>query len=62
LYIASANAGLQANDLLVAINDRIVSTVDDVHRILARIPASVPLKATVIRDWQSLRIEVALEL
>src|SRR6185437_10357658 len=53
--------GLQPDDLLVAINDRIVSTVDDAHRILAQIPETVPLTATIIRDERCLTIEVLLE-
>ncbi|QEL13396.1 S1C family serine protease [Limnoglobus roseus] len=57
----TANDGLRADDLLVAVNDRIVSSVDDVHRILAQLPDAVPLVATVIRDGQSLSIEVSRE-
>lgn len=50
--------GLRAGDLLVAINDRIVSSVDDVHRILAQLPAAAPVFAAVIRDDASLTIEL----
>ena len=53
--------GLREGDLLVAINGRIVSSVDDVHRILAQLPGSVPLLAAVIRDGRSLTIEVPPE-
>jgi S1-C subfamily serine protease len=53
--------GLRVGDLLVAINDRIISTVDDVHRVLAQFPESVPLTATVVRDDRLLTIEVPVE-
>jgi hypothetical protein len=53
-----SHGGLQPDDLLAAINDRIVSTVDDAHRILAQIPESVSLTATIIRDERCLLIEV----
>jgi S1-C subfamily serine protease len=59
--LQASHSGLQPDDLLVAINDRIVSTVDDVHRILAQIPESVPMTATIIRDEKSLTIELRLE-
>lgn len=53
-----AAAGLRADDILVAINDRIVATVDDVHRILAQLPASTALTATVIRDDEIRAVEI----
>ncbi len=53
--------GLREGDLLVAINDRIVSTVDDVHRILAQLPAIVPLTATVIRADRLMTVTLPLE-
>ena len=42
-------AGFREGDLLVALNDRIVSNVDDVHRFLAKAQARSPVEATVIR-------------
>jgi len=58
--VRQRNGGLQPDDLLVAINDRIVSSVDDVHRILAQLPESIPLTATLIRGEESLTIELEL--
>jgi S1-C subfamily serine protease len=53
--------GLEPDDLLVALNDRIVSSIDDVHRILAQIPESIPLAATIIRDERRLTIDIQME-
>lgn len=52
-------SGIVAGDLIVAINDRIVASVDDVHRLLTQIPNSVPLNLTVIRSDR--KSEVPLE-
>jgi S1-C subfamily serine protease len=45
----AAGAGLQAGDLVVAIGDRPVETVDDVHRLLVAWPIGAPLTVTVVR-------------
>jgi S1-C subfamily serine protease len=55
------NNAFREDDVLVAINDRIVASVDDVHRILAQHPASAKLLATVIRDDRLLLVEVPVE-
>jgi S1-C subfamily serine protease len=45
----AAGAGLQAGDLVVAIGDRPVETVDDVHRLLVAWPIGAPLTVAVVR-------------
>jgi S1-C subfamily serine protease len=47
---AAANAGLQYGDILIAINDRLVESVDDVHRILALVPNDARMEITFVRD------------
>lgn len=47
---APGNTALCEGDLLVEINDRVVTGVDDVHRLLAQLPQDVALEATIIRD------------
>jgi S1-C subfamily serine protease len=42
-------AGLRAGDLVVAIHDRPVATVDDLHRFLAEWPIGDPVSVTVVR-------------
>ena len=43
-------AGIAPEDLIIAINDRVVASVDDVHRLLATLPISMPLDVTYVRD------------
>ena len=53
---SAAEAGLQVGDVLIAINDRIVETVDDVHRILALFPTDARMEITVIRDSERVSV------
>ena len=45
----AAGAGLQTGDLVVAIGDRPVETVDDVHRLLVAWPIGAPLTVVIVR-------------
>jgi S1-C subfamily serine protease len=45
----AAIAGLREGDLVVALNDRAVRTVDDMHRMLVDWPFANELKIGVIR-------------
>ena len=42
-------AGLQIGDLIVEINDRLITNVDDIHRLLALIPNATPLRIAIVR-------------
>jgi S1-C subfamily serine protease len=54
----AARAGLREGDLIVAINDRLVANVDDIHRILSH-SADVPtLELTVIRQDRKLSVPI----
>ena len=55
---AAAAAGIQQGDLVVAVQGRIVSSVDDIHRLLALLPLDQPLTVTVIRGTTRLELEV----
>jgi S1-C subfamily serine protease len=46
---AASRAGVRPGDLIVAINDRIVANVDDLHRVLTIAGSEVELELTVIR-------------
>ena len=48
----AARSGIQQGDLIVSVNDRIVSSIDDLHRFLARIPVEATLELSVIRQGQ----------
>jgi S1-C subfamily serine protease len=45
-------AGIATGDYLIAINDRLITSVDDVHRLLSTLPLSLPLEITLIRDGE----------
>jgi len=51
-------AGLRKRDIIVAVNDRSVATVDDIHRSLAGQPAGTPVTLTVLRDGQRREVHV----
>jgi S1-C subfamily serine protease len=51
-------AGMRNGDWIVAVEGRIVTSVDDVHRLLNLFPASQSLTITIIRDSQ--RVELAI--
>jgi S1-C subfamily serine protease len=51
-------AGIRPDDLIVAVQGRVVTTVDDVHRLLAQLPFDQPLSVTVIRDEQRVELEI----
>ncbi len=36
-------AGIQPGDLIVSVNDRLVSSVDDLHQLLSRLPGDKPI-------------------
>jgi S1-C subfamily serine protease len=55
---AAETAGLRAGDFIAEINGRLVTDVDDLHRLLAAIPADAPLSVTVLRDSAPLELVV----
>lgn len=54
----AAQAGLRGGDLIVAINDRVVSSVDDIHRLLARVSADQSISVAVVRDGRKHLVEL----
>src|SRR5262245_9370294 len=56
---AAERAGLQAGDDIVAINDRVVTSIDDIHRLLTVLPLDQPLSVAVVRDGERVELEVA---
>ena len=51
---------MREGDIIVALQDRIVSNADDIHRILTQLPQNESLTAVVIRDQSRLELEVAV--
>jgi S1-C subfamily serine protease len=59
----AARAGAEPGDLIVAINGRLVSTIDDIHRLFSRSgPAAAggPITLLVIRDHRKMELSVSL--
>ncbi|WP_373652574.1 MULTISPECIES: S1C family serine protease [unclassified Schlesneria] len=48
----AGRSGIQPGDLIVSVNDRLVSSIDDLHRFLTRIPVDAALELAVVRDTQ----------
>ena len=54
----AASADIRPGDLIVAINDRLVSSIDDIHRILAKVPDASSLEVSVIRGTDRIQVRV----
>lgn len=54
----AAAAGLEAGDLIVALADRVVETIDDIHRLLTIASPDQDVPLTVIRDGELVRVLV----
>ncbi len=55
----AAASGLAEGDLIIAVNDRIVTSVDDIHRLLSRYAAERELTLTVVRDGHQREIMIS---
>ena len=54
----AARNGLRIGDLITSVNDRIVSNVDDIHRILTVLPSQVELDLAVIRAGKLISVKI----
>jgi S1-C subfamily serine protease len=54
----ASRAGLREGDLIVELGGRLMNTIDDLHRALARLPADRAVSAGVVREGR--RVEVAV--
>jgi S1-C subfamily serine protease len=55
---AANTAGVRRGDWIVAINDRLVAGIDQLHRILSRLPALQAISLHVIRDGRPLELRL----
>ena len=55
----ASRSGLKPGDVVVAMDDRPVASVDDIHRALQRWPIPGPLKLRVLRDRSLVDVEVS---
>ena len=51
-------AGIVPDDLIVAVNDRVVTSVDDLHRLLTDFQNQALLTLTIVRGERQLQIDV----
>jgi S1-C subfamily serine protease len=42
-------AGVEPGDLIVSVNDRVVTSVDDLHQVLSRLPIDKPVALSILR-------------
>ncbi len=54
----SEQCGLASGDIIVAVNERIVANVDDVHRLLMAIPGEIPIVVSVLRGDRSVDVSI----
>lgn len=47
---AADKAGVQADDVIVSLNGRIITSIDDIHRLLNSIPGDMTLNLSIIRN------------
>ena len=52
-------SGIEAGDFIIAINDRITSGVDDVHRLLSIAPLDLPLDLTLVRGRTRFKVRIS---
>ena len=51
-------SGIQSGDLIVALNERLITSVDDIHRFLTLFPHDAPLDVTLVRDRRKLDVRI----
>ena len=54
----AVRAGLRAGDVIVSLADRVVETMDDLHRLLTQLPPDQAVPLQILRDSQLLTLEV----
>jgi S1-C subfamily serine protease len=58
---AASAAGIRSGDLIVAVQDRVVTSVDDIHRLLSQLPHQQSLNVTIIRRGARHDLEIRAE-
>lgn len=54
----AARSGIQSDDLIIALNDRLTTSVDDIHRLLTLTPTDATLDITVVRDGRKVDVRI----
>ena len=58
----AAAAGIQQGDAIVTVQGRIVTSVDDIHRLLAQLPLDSPLSMMIVRNDMQVGLEIPTDL
>jgi S1-C subfamily serine protease len=58
----AAGAGVQAGDVIVALDGRLIATVDDLHRLLSRGPQGQRVRLGLVRENRLLEFDVQPDL
>jgi S1-C subfamily serine protease len=54
--------GLRAGDVIVGMDDQIVSSIDDLHKLLTKFDAGHEYRLTVIRDFEKITVSIVPQL
>ncbi len=54
----AAKGGVRGGDILLALEGKSIGTVDEVHRLLADVPAGSRIKLSILRDNNKIEVEV----
>ena len=54
--------GLRAGDVIVGMDDQIVSSIDDLHKLLTRFDSGHEYRLTIIRDFEKIVISIVPQL
>jgi S1-C subfamily serine protease len=57
----AASAGIRSGDLIVSVQDRVVTSVDDIHRLLSQLPHEQSLSVVIVRNGMKRELEIHAE-
>ena len=57
----ASSSELEPGDIIVAINDRVATSVDDLHRLLIDFQGQPKVELTIVRDNRRLDVECRLQ-
>lgn len=51
----ASDAGMEVEDVLIALDDKPTTNADDLHRLLTQLPVGIPAEVTLLRDGRRLK-------
>jgi serine protease Do len=58
---AAAAAGIRPGDLIVAVQGRLIESIDDLHRLMSELPVDRPVVFSLVRGGRAMEVEVRLD-